>query len=79
MPFTCHSLRITVSTALLMFVLGALLQAPPRIFPPDAIFSSVIISFVGLAAMALAMLVLLLSAAVTLLPQVRKRLSLCQH
>mgnify|MGYP001554408638 CR=1 FL=1 len=79
MPFSCYSLRITVSLAALVFALGLLLQAPPLLFPSDAIFSSVIVSFVGLAAMALGMLALLLSALVTLLPGVRKRLRPCQH
>ena len=79
MPFTCQSLRLTVGLAVLTFVVGVLLQAPTLIFPADAIFSTVMISFVGLIAMALAMLVLLLTATATLLPSVRKRLSLCQH
>lgn len=79
MPFTCQSLRLTVSLAVLMFLLGALLQAPPLIFPADAIFSSVMIAFVGLVAMALAILLLVLIAAAALLPPVRKRLSLCLH
>jgi hypothetical protein len=79
MPFTCQSLRTIVSLAALLFVIGMLLQAPPLLLPANAIFPSAIISFVGLLAMALAMLIVLLTAAVTLFPNVRKRLSLCQH
>ena len=76
---SCKSMRAAVSLAAVLFTLGLLLQAPPLFFQDSAVFPVVIASFLGLAAMALSITMLLFTAVVALLPAVNKRLDACQH
>lgn len=76
---TCQTMRAAVTLAAVLFTSGLIFQAPPLFFQDSSIFPLVIISFLGLAAMALGLTILLLTAFIALLPKVSKRLDTCQH
>jgi hypothetical protein len=77
--FNCKSMRAAVILGVFLFILGLLFQIPPLFFRDSAIFPVVIVSFLGLAAMAISITILLLTACVALLPAVNRRLDACQH
>ena len=75
----CKSMRLAVTLAAGLFAVGVIFQVPALLAQGNSAFALVILSFLGLAAMALGLTTILLTAAMALLPAVSKRLDACQH
>ena len=77
--FACTTMRATVTLAAVLFLGGFFMQLPAVFAAVHVELSPTIVSAFGLAFMLLSLLVLLATAAVSLLPRIRDRLHNCQH
>ena len=77
--FACTTMRATVVLAAVLFLGGFFLQLPAVLAAVHVELSPTILSAFGLVFMVLSLVVLLVTAAVSLLPPVRDRLHNCQH
>ena len=76
---TCKRLRAAVVVALGLFALGLTLQAPRFLLPEDATMITTLLSGVGLLAIIFSPILMILAAALSLLPRVSRKLFLCEH
>jgi len=76
---TCNKVRIAVAIAGNLFLLGFLLQTPRLFFEADYPVLTTLLSGSGLVTMVLSPLLMLVTAALALIPSVSRRLELCNH
>jgi hypothetical protein len=76
---TCNKVRIAVTIAGSLFVLGFVLQAPRLFFETEFAILTTLLSGLGLFTMVISPLTILVTAMLALIPGVSRRLDLCNH
>ncbi len=76
---TCNKVRIAVAIAGSLFFLGIALQAPRLFLEAEFPVLTTLLSGSGLFAMVLSPLIMLVTAILTLIPGISRRLDLCNH
>lgn len=76
---TCHKVRIAVAIAGSLFFLGLALQIPRLFFEADFPILTTLLSGSGLFAMVLSPLLMLLIAALAMIPGISRQLELCER
>ncbi|WP_125932000.1 hypothetical protein [Thiosocius teredinicola] len=75
----CKNLRLAVSTAGVLFVLGILLQAPRLLFGADLPVLATTFSGIGLLAIVLSPTLIAATTLLSLLPGAARQLELCRR
>lgn len=75
----CRKLRLAVTVAVGLFILGVLLQVPRLALPTDFATLTTLFSGTGLLAMVLSPVLLVLVTVVSLFPGISRQLHLCEH
>jgi len=77
--FTCKTMRATVVTSAVLFILGVLLQLPTMV--PGLLHEllPVILSYMGLLAMLIGFVLIVMVAILVLFPGISVGLKPCQH
>ena len=76
---TCQKVRLAVAVAGSLFFLGLMLQAPRLFFDADFPVLTTLLSGSGLFAMVLSPIIMLLTAALAMIPGISRRLELCER
>jgi hypothetical protein len=77
--FDCEKFRLAVVAAGVLFLLGLALQIPRALVGVEFPLVTTLFSGIGLAAVVLSPVVIVLTAALALLPGVAERLALCER